>query len=61
MEASIKKIINKRFKRNNIYWKTDNADNLFNLTCTILNGDFEDFWKDSYKYKNYWFNIKDVS
>jgi len=43
MEASIKKIINKRFKRNNIYWLKENANNLFCLGCTILNNELDDF------------------
>jgi len=57
MEASIKKIINKRFKRNNIYWLTENANNLFNLACTILNGEFDEFWNNRKKVSS-WYNIK---
>jgi len=59
MEASIKKIINKRFKRNNIYWITANANNLFNLACTILNNDFDDFWEFRTLNLNSWYNFND--
>jgi hypothetical protein len=57
MEASIKKLINKRFKRNNIYWLTDNANNLFRLSCTILNKEFNQFWGERNN-KNSWFDFK---
>jgi hypothetical protein len=50
-------IYNKRFKRNNIYWLTDNADNLFNLDCTILNGDFDEFWQHQNSFNNSWFEL----
>jgi hypothetical protein len=59
MEASTKKVINKRFKRNNIYWLTDNADNLFNLACTILNGDFDEFWQHQNSFNDFWFFLNE--
>jgi len=55
MEAAIKKIINKRFKRNNIYWLTDNGNNLYGLACTILNGEFDEFWNN--RKNNSWFDV----
>jgi len=64
MESSINSLINERYKRNNIYWNINNANNLYSLGCTILNNDFDIFWKDrdeNLKFWNYIYDMKKVS
>lgn len=60
MESTINTAVNERYKRNNIYWREDNANNLFSLGCTILNNDFDIFWKNRDTKLKFWNNIYDM-
>lgn len=44
-ESTIEHLINERLrKKQKMRWKRDNADNLLQVRCAIVNGSFNDYW-----------------
>ncbi len=57
MEFEVKTTNNERFKKNNVYRREENAENLFLLKCSLENKYFEEWWKFRDEHLSHWNNV----